>query len=617
MLLKGNTVLENIDEGNLTRELEIAKFRNYGREKFSELINYNINFEEYFRISSRFYSIQLPKEISDILIRADIAPLFIMTNAPILRKIEEMLVAKKSDYNFITNYREIKNHYKNWLNKKNHKEKNHFAASIINSVERNFEMQSFYSVMLYGIVLTFDKISYNPKKAVELFNRAEEIVEDCKIIHDGKSDLLYLINIYKGFVYLQEFEYLKSLETFKKSLDYNQYGVTAIFYCALSARYIDDFDLSFDYLKEIIEFDKLRFNYAINYNQLFLFNFFYENAIFYNVFAENGFAQLLPDIDFLLKSLYSDDENSMEKTYSKLINLDNLRIKEFFDDKVFVEIKFLKQALDLYKQKKTGLIRIVEQIFRDKLIVLIEHIRNLIETHYFERIKEEIVVFDTQIEQNKRQLTRIKQEFEDSKKRVKSNLEEATKYLEEDITEKKEYLEEKLKSLDNHPKYNPSQVLYSSMVFTVLIALIIILVVGVITSFFGFGNEVVSSKLAIKTGLKWGGITFVFGIFISIFTALSSFWEKGAHKKELLNKLKKLKEEEEEEIGFIDEDSKVKVNIYEQKFRDRIKNQEKIINEFIVERENNYNKKYNLARREIEGYTTPLNNLLKILNGDG
>ena len=85
--------------------------------------------------------------------------------------------------------------------------------------------------------------------------------------------------------------------------------------------------------------------------------------------------------------------------------------------------------LRYYRQKRTGLIRIVEQIFRDKLITLVEYIRNLIETHYFELIKAEIEIFDRQIEQNKRQLTRILHEREDASKKIKMNLSEAAEYL--------------------------------------------------------------------------------------------------------------------------------------------------------------------------------------------
>jgi hypothetical protein len=613
MLLKGNDVLENIDEGNLSRELEIAKFRNYGRERFSDLIKQRIGFEEYLKIASDFYSIKLPAEISDNFIRADIAPYFILSEAPILKEVEQLLLIKKNEYNFVLNYREIKNFYYKWLLQKTPKEKLFFANSLINSVERNFAFQSFYNVFLYGIVITYDQFSYNPTKAIELFERAAQIVNECNISVHAKKEVLYLINIYKGFAFLKEYEYMHSLETFKTALKYNKHGVTAMFYASLSARYIDDFDLSYDYLRSVLDYDKMRFKFAINYNQLSLFTFFYNNAIFYNVFNENGFAQLLPDIDFLIRSLYSSEENSMEITYGKLINMDNLHIKEFFTNEVIGEINFLKNALDQYKQKRTGLIRIVEQIFRDKLITLIEYIRNLIETHYFEQIKQEINVFDKQIDQNKKQLSRINQEMEDANKKIRMNLEESAKYLEESITERSKYFEDKIKHIDDNPKFNPSNVMYSSLIFTIFVSFTILIIVGIITSVSGFGEEAASTALAIKTGLKWGGIAFAVGTFISIFTTFSSTWEKSAEKRKLVAQLKKVKEMEAAEREHIKEESDLKIKMYEQKFKDRISTQEKIINNFVSERDQNYEHKYGLARKEIEEYITPLNNLLNSL----
>jgi len=617
MLLKGNTVLENIDEGNLTRELEIAKFQNYGRENFSDLIQYKITLNDYIRNSSKFYSIELPKEISDYFIRADISTYFIMSEAPILRRIEEFLLVKNNKHDYVSNYREIKNYYYKWLIQKTPKEKHFFAKSIVNSVERNFAFQSFFNVMVYGIILSNDTVSYNSKRAIELFNRAIEIVEDCSISSTIKDEILYVINIYKGFTYLKEYEYLRSLETFREALNYNSNGVTAFFYCALSSRYIDDFDLSYDYLRKVIEFDKIRFKYAIKFNQLALFTFFFENLVFYNVFTENGFAQLLPDIDFIIKSLNSGDANSMEITYSKLINLDNLRIKEFFDDTVLMEIQFLKNALDQYKLKRTGLIRIVEQIFRDKLLSLIKYIKDLIEAYYYDQIKKEINVYDKQIEQNKRQLTRIKHEMEDSNKKVNKNLEEATEYLEETITERSKFLEEKIKNFDKDPKHNPSQIFYSSIVFTVFVSFVILLIVGVITSIVGFGEEVASTNVALRTGIKWGGLTFVVGVFFSVFSAFSSFWGKASDKKELVNKLNKVKELEAEERELMLEDSERKTLVYGQKFKERIMAQEKIVNDFEIERDQNYKHKYKLAKKEIDDYITPLNNLLKSIENVG
>ena len=105
--------------------------------------------------------------------------------------------------------------------------------------------------------------------------------------------------------------------------------------------------------------------------------------------------------------------DTVVETFYRKVLMDD-RIKDFFDDTVLSEMKFLKEALNTYKQKRIGLSRIVEVIFRDKLYTVVEYIRNLIETYYFEQIKTDIDVFDKQIEQNKRHLARIINEKDDA-----------------------------------------------------------------------------------------------------------------------------------------------------------------------------------------------------------
>jgi hypothetical protein len=617
MFIKGMDVIENIDNMNLSRELEIAKFRNYGKEHFGHLIKNEISLESFINHSTKFFSINLPPQISDYLIRLDTAPYFWISDATIVKKIEELLNIKSSKLNFVANFKEIKKYFLQWAMQKSAKERQYYTVSISTQIERNLSYQSFYNLVIYAVLLTFDKSIYNPKKAIELYDKAIEMVHRCEIDENLINELLYYLNIYKGFVHLVEYNYSKARNVFQEALGYNNNGVNAYYYIALSSRYLDDFDATFEGLKNVLEFDKMRFQYAINYNHLNLFAFFYNSANFYNVFSELGFAQMLPDIDFLLRSLYSMDANSMELTYSKLINLDNLRIKEFFNEAVYSEIEFLKTALDTYKQKRNGLIRIVEQIFRDKLITLIEYIRNLIESHYFDQIKEEISVFDKQIDQNKRQLELIKQEREDAHKKIKITQKENVDYLKETIEERIKFLEDKIAHLDKTHKYDPSQVFFSSMVFTAAISFVIFLVIGLIASITGWDDSSTKLQTFAIHGFKWGGITLLFGIIISIFTGVSSFWEKNSEKKKLLAQLKYIKENESNEKQNLEEDLVIKSRIYEQKFSDRINTQQKILESFIEERELNYKRKYELAKKEIDEYVTPLSELLKSLENAG
>ena len=74
---------------------------------------------------------------------------------------------------------------------------------------------------------------------------------------------------------------------------------------------------------------------------------------------------------------------------------------------------------------------------------------------------------------------------------------------------------------------------------------------------------------------------------------------------------------EAQERSLLEEESVLKTKIYEQKFIDRITTQEKIIKEFVKERDQNYNYKYNIAKKEIDDFITPLNNLLTSLENAG
>jgi hypothetical protein len=147
MLLRSATVLENIDEGNLSKELEIAKFRNYSRENFNDLIKYEISLEDFIDNSSKFYSINLPDELSDYFLRSDIAHYFILSSSPVLKGMEEYLLNKIDEHGFVSNYREVKNYYLQWILQKSSKDKHYYASSIVNAVERNFSYQSFYNLI--------------------------------------------------------------------------------------------------------------------------------------------------------------------------------------------------------------------------------------------------------------------------------------------------------------------------------------------------------------------------------------------------------------------------------------------------------------------------------------
>ncbi len=610
MLVNNSQILENIDDQTLSKELEIARFRNFGREKFGNGIRKHINYDDFIYLASKHFSISLPKEISEFFIRIETAPYFATLNSPILDRIEKILLKNKDSSNFIANHREIKNYYSQWITQKDEKGKNYFALTLINMVERNFIYQSFYNLVLYGIVLTYEKSVFSPQKAIELFERSKTLVQDLVAAKEEKDSILYLINLYEGFTYFKIYEYQNAHDCFTEATKNNIYGVSAKTYRGLTAVFLNNLDVAFDCLKEILNFDKMRFTLAINYNYLRLFNFFYETAAIYNVFAEDGFAPMTQDIDFLLRAQYSEENNSMQITYSKLVDLYNLRNKQFYNEKIMAEIEFLKEALDKYKGVNSGLIRMVEQILRNKLITVIEYLRSTIESHYYDQVKEEFHIFDKQIEQNKHQLEIIHQEREDALRKVEITKKEREEQINEVYEEQINKLEEKIELVEKDTKYNSTQTFFNSMIFTAVFAFIVAFLGGIATMLISSADESAIS-LIIKGGLRWGGGTFVIGIIISAITAFSAQTDKAKRVGKLKKELERINNMKDEDMKMLEEEKERTKHAYEKKFDERIENQEKIIASFLKEREYNYKKKQEEAKQQIEVFTKPINKLLE------
>jgi len=610
MLVNGSEILVNIDDQTLSKELEIAKFRSFGKKKFGYFIKKNVDYDDFIYTATKHFSVSLPKEISEMFIRIETAPFFASFNSPVLERIENVLLKNKDSNNFIANHREIKNYFSQWITQKEDKGKNYFALTLINMVERNFIYQSFYNLVLYGIILTYEKSVYSPHKSIELFERSKELIHNLTIEKEEKSIILYLINLYEGFTYFKMYEYQNAYNKFTEALNVNPYGVSAKAYKGLTAVFLNNFDAAFDCLKGILEFDKQRFKLAINYNHLALFDFFYQTAAIYNVFSEDGFAPMLQDIDFLLRAQYSSEENCMQTTYAKLIDLCNLRNKHFYNDKIRSETEFLKKALDKYKDSKNGIIRIVEQYFKNKLLTLFEFLRSRIETYYYDQVKEEFFIFDKQIEQNKHQLELIHQENKDAIRKVEITKKEKEEIIKKEFGEKIKILEEKIQEIEKNKKYDSTQTFFNSMIFSVIFAFVVAFLGGIATMIFGSGDES-TAALIIKGAVRWGGGTFVIGIIISAITAISAQTDKLKKIGKLKKELERINKLQEEELKMLEEERLRTEQAYNKKFSERINNQEKIIDSFLKERNYNYKKKQDEAKKQIEVFTKPINKLLQ------
>ena len=95
-------------EEQLARELYVARYKSYGKEKFLDYVKYEIKYLDLLKESARHTSFNLPDLISDFFIRMDTAPYFWILDSNILTKAEETF--RVSSKNILTaggNYGEI------------------------------------------------------------------------------------------------------------------------------------------------------------------------------------------------------------------------------------------------------------------------------------------------------------------------------------------------------------------------------------------------------------------------------------------------------------------------------------------------------------------------------
>ena len=87
-------LVREFDEEYLQRELLNSKFRNFAKEKFLNLIQFDVDYIDFLRRISIQEAFKLPIELNDYQIRIDTAPLFWLSDANILEKAEELFLNK-------------------------------------------------------------------------------------------------------------------------------------------------------------------------------------------------------------------------------------------------------------------------------------------------------------------------------------------------------------------------------------------------------------------------------------------------------------------------------------------------------------------------------------------
>ncbi len=565
------------DKDLLSREMANAKFKNFAKTNFQNLVRFdssNINFLKWI---SQHYAYNLPEEINDFFININVAQFFWASHIPYIKSIEKILTAENKK-NLSSNYPEIKKFYAQWVSQKDTREKEYYALSTINLIEHDSDQKNFLQNILYATILSFDTRIYSPDKAITLLDKSQNFLDDVQMETDLKNETLYLINLYAGFVHFRQGNMLAANQKFSDAQIVKQNGISALFYEALTQKQLGNNEISLERISKIVEFDKYRLNFAFRINSLNLFSYFLQTAFSYNIFSEMEFADMLFDI----KTFFLADKKGFDEVCGMLVDsLEKLLVYEEdleFDNDIRKEVEFIKKFVDQYRTSVNKLIPFSKKLLVQKFNSLIDFVLEKTTLRSQKLIDNNLFLYNQKIEIGARSKELLTQAAKKRKAELKSHLELEIKSIEEAHKQKVAQIEAIVENLGDEGKFDPSQAFSSSMIINIVVSLIIFIIGGFADGFLDSSNSANGTLFTTMiSGIKWGGITFLLGTIVSFFSSISAIWERSNNKQKLIREISIRKNMKEKTIKEINRDFSEKM----EEFEDQLRRKEKSIDRDI------------------------------------
>jgi hypothetical protein len=536
----------------LTSEMMQNNMLKLAKEHFGISVRSEYDSINSIKESIRFFSLDLPQDIKEIFIPFAEAPIFWIYESTILTQIEDFLKFNMVRGSFNEIHRSVKENYSRWVTTKLKSEKDYYATTAVNFIERDINKHNFFKLILKGIIFTFQSTYYSPSKAHEQFVLALEIVETIRIGEVIKNEIKYIIQLYIGFNHLKEQNNELANESFKQALDLKPLGSTAKFYHALTEINLGHEESTIFLLREIFSQDLNHLNLALKTNNAGMFSYFYRNAIFYNIFMEREFYKAYSIIGQILDEFKFHDPKTLINCKEALDKLKHKKFDEYQNEEIKKSILFLEKTLQTYSGAENTLLFALFIELKAKLHQIIESLITEIRQSYYSEVSDKLRGYDKRIVENLDSEKRLIAELENYKVRSKDLLNEALKSIQENYDHDIKMLENRIEDLPNVDRFNPRASMSSNMMVNTIIAFIVFFIGGVA----GYSNKMVHDvsefnsifTFVLMSGSKWGIISFIIGLFISMIISGIVVLDRFDEKQKILKRINYMKLEKERAI---------------------------------------------------------------------
>lgn len=546
-------VSEKYRDNAISTEAQIAKFYKLAKEHFQIDVDIQSDQVNTIKESVRFFSLELPSELKEIFISFNDAPLLWIFESSLLSQIEEFMKFNFKGLAFSELHKQIKDNYTRWATSKLKSEKEYYSTTTINFIERDINKHNFFKMILKGLILTYQPTFFNSQKALEIFENTIDLIKSLRLNENTKSELTYLLKLYIGFVYLKENDYTKANDIFKQAIEVKPQGCSAKIYSSLSEIILGNEEVGMYYLKEVFNYDIKRLSIAMKFNNLGMFNYFFRNAFIYNIFHEKGFSRVSDGIQILFKEFRISDESIFNTCGDKLERIKKCKMDEYYDEEIKKSFDFFEKIYNQYSTSNSTLLHASYPEFQNKIKQIAEKIISNVKEKYYNEVKLNLNTYDLVVNDNISAEKHLIEELEIFKKKSQETLKETIQRITDNYDLEAKEIELKINELPEIDKYNPRIALVNNLTYNIFIAFIVFFIGGIT----GYSNKIVDNVnefnsifvSVLVSGSKWGAISFIVGLFISLLMSAGVAIEKYDVSSKLHRKLNQLKIEKEKAIS--------------------------------------------------------------------
>jgi len=609
-MLEEKYILEKDTDKFELREVIITQYMGLSKKYFQVDVDNESDYLDLLKENSTFYSFSLPDRLSEIFIKDEDAPLFWLYRSPLISYLEEYYKSTSAHSVEQNYYKAIKDFYTKWVINKNEDEKKYYASSALNFLERKSNSSNILNIFFLATILAYEKHALNVPKAIELLDKAKELIKEQNFQEKIKIELNYLAALFQGFISAMQNEFESSLNYFSEALSIKPFGITAKFYHVLNSSIIESIPLDFEILNEIYSYDISRIEYAIDKNDLSMMNYFIKNAVFYNLFYYNELSHSYTAMFDFLSEIKSSPEYDPNKLKADLYNFKNLNTKEYLNENVSVEISFIEKLFQSYLNDENILYTSITSKLYEKFRHILESIVDTIKQKYYSGVKERLKIFDKDLQYKITDLQLLTKEHEEQKSRYKEKLNNAVKIIENRAADDIVYFEGKIENLQNEQGYDPKITFKNAMTYNLILSFTTFLMGGCAE----YSNTFMAETLkysqffptVVMTGFKWGIIAFTIGLVISLITAGLSILEGSNQKQKLLQAINRIKDDRDYQKEYYRKEFERKEKESNARFKESVEDKKKYIDKVKAERDEQEKKYIEEVNKNIEEESKPL-----------